>query len=52
MTCGMVKEGILEIPDERLSAFRAEMVALIRTRSLTFREFGACRALDYHEVRD
>ena len=49
---GTVKEGILEIIDERLSAFRAEIVALVGTRSLTFREFRACGASDYHGSRD
>ena len=35
---GTFKEVILEILDERLSAFRFEMVGLVGTHSLTFRE--------------
>ena len=38
MIFGSFKEGILEILDERLSAFRAGIVALFRTHSLTFKE--------------
>ena len=34
--------------DEWLSAFRAEMVALVGARSLTFMEFWPCGAPDYH----
>ena len=49
---GSVKEGILEILDEWLSTFHAEIVALVRKRSLTFMEFRACGAPDYHEARD
>ena len=48
----MVKECILEILDERLGSFRSKMVALVRVRSLTFREFRACRAPDYHGAKD
>ena len=48
----MVKEGILEISVEWLSAFRSEMVALVGARSLTFREFQACGTPDYHGVKD
>ena len=44
---GTIKEGILEILDERLSAFRTEMAAMIESRTLTFREFIACGAPDY-----
>ena len=49
---GMLKEGILEILDERLGAFRTEMMALMGTRTLTFRDFRACGAPDYHGARD
>ena len=52
MIFGMVKEGILEILDEWLNAFRYEMVALVVTRSLTFREFRASGASDYHRSKE
>ena len=52
MIFGTVKEGILEILDERLGAFHAEMMALIGVRTLTFWEFRACGAQDYHVARD
>lgn len=47
-----VKEGILEILDERLGAFRTEMEAMMAARMLTFREFRACGAPKYHGARD
>ena len=49
---GRVKEGILEILDERLGTFRTEMAAMVGARTMTFREFRACGALDYHGDRD
>ena len=49
---GTVKEVILEILDERLGAYRTEMMALMGARTLTFRESRACRAPDYHGARD
>ena len=49
---GTVKEEILEMLDERLGAFRIEMVGMIWVRTLTFREFSACGAPDYHGARD
>ena len=52
MIFGTVREGILEILDERLSAFRAKMVALVGMRSLTFKEFWERGAPYYHRVRD
>lgn len=52
MIFGTVKEGILEILDEWLSAFCIEIVALVRTRSLNFKEFQACGAADYFGGRD
>ena len=36
---GSVKEGILEILDDRLSAFLAEVVALVGAHAQTFKEF-------------
>lgn len=49
---GTVKEGILEILDERLGAFRTKMMALLGARTLTFREFRAYGAPNYHGARD
>ena len=49
---GSIKEGILEMMDERLSTFRTEMAAMMWSRTLTFREFRACGAPDYHGARD
>ena len=49
---GTVKEGILEILDERLGAFRTELMAMLGAHTLTFREFRACGAPDYHGARD
>ena len=48
---GTVKEGILESLDERLGAFRTEMMALLGVRTLTFRDFKACGAPYYHGAR-
>ena len=45
---GSVKEGILELLVEKLSAFRTELAVMMGSRTLTFRKFGACGALDYH----
>ena len=47
-----VKEGILKILDEKLSAFCTEMEAMMGTHMLTFLEFRACGAQDYHGARD
>ena len=47
MIFGTIKEGILEILDERLSAFWYEMVELMVARRLTFCEFRACGALKF-----
>ena len=33
---GTIKEGIMEVLDERLGAFHTEMVAMVDARSLTF----------------
>ena len=52
MIFGTVKEGILEILDERLSSFRSETMAFVGMRSLSFREFRACGASDYHGEKD
>ena len=52
MTFGTVKEAILDILDVRLSTFHAEIVALIRMWSPTFKEFQTCGAPDYHGATD
>ena len=49
---GSIKEGILDLMEERLSTFRAEVAAMMGSRTLTFREFRACEAPDYHGARD
>ena len=36
---GMIKEGTIDILDERLGAFHTEIVVMVRVRTLTFREF-------------
>ena len=52
MIFGSVKEGILQVLDERLSSFCYEMMAIVGARSLTFREFRACGSPNYHGVKD
>ena len=49
---GSIKEGMLELMDERLSTFRAEVAAMMGSHTLTFRDFRACGAPDYHGARD
>ena len=44
--------GLSEIVDERLGSFRAEVMAIIGARTLTFREFLACGAPALHQERD
>ena len=43
-----IKEGIIEICDERSSALRTEIAVMIKTRTLMFREFRVCEASDCH----
>ena len=43
---------ILEILDERLGAFHAEVMAIIGVRTLSFREFHAFGAHAFHGERD
>ena len=38
---GTVKEGIMEVLEERLGSFRSGMVAMMGARTLTFLEFRA-----------
>ena len=42
----------LELLDEKLGAFRTEMMTMVGARTLTFREFRAFRAPNYHEAKD
>ena len=49
---GLVKEGILEILDERLSSFHSEVMALVGSYCLTFKDLWACEAIDYHGEKD
>ena len=44
---GSIKEGIMELMDKCLIAFRIEMVAIRDACSLTFREFRACGAHEF-----
>ena len=44
MIFGTVKEGILEILDERLGMFHVEVMAIFGARNLSFREFRVCGA--------
>ena len=48
----MIKESIIEICDERPSAFCTEITVMIETRTLMFREFAVCEASDCQGVRD
>ena len=52
MIFGIVKEGIIEILNERLGLIHIEMVAMMGAHTLTFREFRACGASDYHGAKD
>lgn len=45
---GLIKEVILELMEERLGEFHAELVVgQFRARTLTFREFCACVAPEF-----
>lgn len=50
--CSLIKEKIIELMDERLGAFRTEMVAMVVARSLTFRGFRACGAHEFFMKKD
>ena len=52
MIFGSIKKGILELMEERLGTFNAEVAAMIGSHMLTFREFRTCGAPDYHGARD
>lgn len=47
-----VKEGILEILDERLGAFLSMMVAMMGALTLTFLEFRSCRPPKFFGKKD
>ena len=50
---GTIKEGIMEIMEEQLRSFRAEIVAgQVGAQTPSFREFKACRAPDFFGVKD
>ena len=49
---GTLNEGILELLDERLSAFCTEVAVMMGSCMLTFREFRAFGAPDYQRDRD
>ena len=48
---GSIKEGIVELMDERLSVFHTEVAAMMGSCMLKFREFRACGDLDYQGAR-
>ena len=52
MIFSTINEGILELLDERLSLFRIEVVAMMGSHTLTFKDFRACGAPDYHGARE
>ena len=52
MIFGTVKEGILEILDERLGAFRTEVMTIVGSRTLYFHEFCASGAPEFFGEKD
>ena len=50
---GSIKEGIVELMEDRLWAFRSDM-ASVRSGSctLSFKDFRASGALDFHGAKD
>ena len=51
MIYGLIKEGIMELMDERMSAYHTKMITLVGSHSLTFREFHAFRALEFFGMK-
>ena len=49
---GTIKEGIMELLDERLGAFHVEIRAMVGARSLNFWEFRACGASEIFGKKD
>ena len=50
---GTIKEGIMDIMEERVRSFQVEIVAgRIGARAPSSKEFKACRAPEFLEVRD
>lgn len=53
MIFSTIKEGIMEPSDDRVGAFRTEIiVGQLGAQVLSFREFKACGALDFFEKKD
>ena len=52
MIIGTVKEGIMEILDERLGAFRTIIITIMGAHTLSFQEFRACRAPEFFGEKD
>lgn len=49
---GTVKEGIMEILDERLGAFHIDIMAIVGAFTLSFQEFCACVAPKFFWEKD
>ena len=49
---GTIKEGIMEVLEERLGSIHFEMVALVGARTLTFRDFRPCGAPEFFGEKD
>ena len=50
---GTIKEGIIELMDERLRYFRVDIVAgQIGARTASLREYKACGALEFFRAKD
>ena len=50
---GTIKEGIMDLMDERISLLRADIVeGHIRARTPSFREFKACGAPEFFGAKD
>lgn len=47
-----IKEGILEILDERVGVFRYGIVAMVGACFFTFKEFWACKAPKFFRKKD
>ncbi|XP_052621903.1 uncharacterized protein LOC111883756 [Lactuca sativa] len=50
---GSIKEGIIELMGDRLRAFRSDLAyGQASTRTLSFKDFRGCGALDFHGVKN
>ena len=53
MIFGSIKEGIIELMEGRLKAFRSEYASsLSGARTLSFKDFRGCGAPEFHGVKD